>query len=210
MRSVLTAALALLLAVPAARADFQVPARGAVQVVSDMALGPRQRNGFEKFRARGADFHGAYYVSTGSDDGSFWVDEHRLEDAKASARANCRAYAANKRAPCVLYAVIVPRAVAGQGRKLPNVNATLSRELQQSATRGRKGTWFAVAADRSGSWGISWGKATREAARQDALVTCNRRLAGKRFREQMPPAVFNEALRGGRFDCKLVAEVQRR
>jgi hypothetical protein len=206
----LAAVVGMAIAAGAAAAQVSVQTQGGVKVMSSAALGPNQRSGFGKFRARARDFHGAFYISTGSDDASWWVDEHRLEDAKVSARRNCEAFQKAKGKPCVLYAVILPAGEArGQGKPLRNINGTLSRELDRSGGKGRAGTWFAVAADRAGSWGVAWGHATRDEARKDALITCNKRLAGKNFRSQMPPAIFNEALRAGRFDCRLVTEYRR-
>ncbi|QYK40276.1 MAG: hypothetical protein KF887_12650 [Paracoccaceae bacterium] len=204
------AILTLALSAAVAPAQVSVYTQGGVKVMSNAQLGPNQRSGFGRFKSRAREFHGAFYISTGSDDASWWVDEHRLEDAKTSARRNCEAFQKAKGARCVLYAVILPAgAPKGQGKALPNVNATLSRELSRSMGKGGAGSWFAVAADRGGNWGVAWGHKTRDAARKDALLTCNKRLASKNYREQMAPAAFNEALSAGRFDCKLVREWQR-
>lgn len=209
-QTICAAVVGLALCAGGAAAQVSVQTQGGVKVMSNAALGPNQRSGFSRFRGRARDFHGAFYISTGSDDASWWVDEHRLEDAKVSAKRNCEAFQRVKGRPCVLYAVILPAGEArGQGKPLRNINGTLSRELGRSAGKGRAGTWFAVAADRAGSWGVAWGHATRDEARKDALLTCNKRLADKKFRNQMTPAIFNEALRAGRFDCRLVTEYRR-
>ncbi|MFN3970830.1 MAG: hypothetical protein ACK4L4_05570 [Gemmobacter sp.] len=207
---ILSLVAAFLLWAGVAPAQVSVQTEGGMQVMSKAQLGPNQRSGFNRFRARAREFHGAFYISIGSDDASWWVDEHRLEDAKTSAKRNCEAFQRVKGKPCVLYAQLVPTGAArGQGKLLRNVNFTLARELVRSMGKGGGGSHTAVAADRAGSWGMSWGQRTRDAARKDALVICNRRLADKNYREQMAPAAFNAALSAGRFDCRLVAEWQR-
>ena len=71
----------LMLAAGPAMAEVAVYTKGGMQVVGKAALLPRQKQGFARFKARARAFNGAYYISIGKDDGSFWVDEHRLEDA---------------------------------------------------------------------------------------------------------------------------------
>ncbi len=201
--------LAAALAVPAV-AEVAVYTRGGVQVVSDRALGPQQRRGYQQFRQRARDFNGAFYVSTGSDDASWWVDEHRMEDAKSMAQRNCRIHARDKRAPCVLYAVIMPAAPArGSGKPITGINGSLSREIARRQGEGARGTWFVAAANRIGQFGVSWGQADRAKAREGALYSCINGIDRERFRDQITAPVYNDAVRAGKFDCRIVTEFRR-
>lgn len=188
------------------RAEVAVQTKGAVQVVGKAALLPRQKNGFAKFKARARDFSGAYYISTSRDDGSFWVDEHRLEDAKTYARAACE----ERGGPCVLYAVILPAGAAvGEGKVLKGINGSLARTLVSGQKKGGAGSFGAAAANRMGQFGVGWGYATRDIARKEALFTCIKGIERQVFQDQVSAQVYNRAVAQGRFDCKLVTEWQR-
>lgn len=196
--------LVLALAQPVA-AEVSVYTKGAVQVVSKAKLGPHQKQGFSKFKARARDFSGAFYISTGVDDGSFWVDEHRLEDAKTYARAACMERA--KGSPCVLYAVIVPVGpTTGAGNVLKNIDGSLARTLATGQKKGKPGSYGAAAANRIGQFGVGWGYESRERARKEALFTCIKGIKRRVFKDQVSAQVYNDAVSGGKFDCKLVAE----
>jgi hypothetical protein len=187
-------------------AEVAVQTKGAVQVVGKAQLLPRQKSGFARFKGRARDFSGAYYISTGRDDGSFWVDEHRLEDAKAYAKAACE----ERGGPCVLYAVIVPTgAPAGQGKVLKGIDGSLARTLASGQRKGDKGSFGAAAANRMGQFGVGWGYKTREIARKEALFTCIKGIERRVFKDQVSASVYNRAVAQGRFDCKLVTEWQR-
>jgi hypothetical protein len=212
MRALIVAA-GLALAASGAGAEVAVQTKGAVQVVGKAALGANGRRGLAKFKQRARDFHGALYVSTRSDHAEWWVDEHRLEDAKQIARSNCEA---NDRAggPCVLYAVIVPTGAAvGSGQMVRNVNAGLARDLARNAAKGAAGSHGAAAANRVGKYGMSWGHPTREAARKDALLTCLRSIeqggGADVYSDYVSVGTFRQLVSSGRFDCKIVAEWRR-
>ncbi len=198
--------LVLLAAVPV-RAEVAVQTKGGVQVVGKAALLPRQKGGFARFKARARDFSGAYYISTVKDDGSFWVDEHRLEDAKTYARAACEERSA---APCTLYAIVVPAGAAtGQGKVLQGINGSLARMLVAGQRKGDAGSFGAAAANRMGQFGVGWGYDTRDIARNEALFSCIAGIERRVFKDQVSAAVYNKAVAQGRFDCKLVTEWQR-
>jgi len=198
----------LMLATGPATAEVAVQTKGGVQVTSKAALLPRQKGGFARFKARARDFNGAYYISTGKDDGSFWVDEHRLEDAKAYAKAACQERSAG--APCALYAVIVPAgALAGQDKLLQGINGSLARALVKGQTQGGTGSFGAAAANRMGQFGVGWGYKTRDIARKEALFTCIKGIKRRVFKDQVSAPVYNKAVAQGKFDCKLVTEWQR-
>ena len=197
----------LLLAGGPAGAEVAVHTKGGVQVMSKVSLQPRQKGGFARFKARARDFSGAYYISTGKDDGSFWVDEHRLEDAKSYARAACEE---RSRAPCVLYAIILPAgAPVGQGKVLQGIDGSLARTLATRQRNGDAGSFGAAAANRMGQFGVGWGYKTREIARKEALFTCIKGIERRVFKDQVSTAVYNQAVAQGKFDCKLVTEWQR-
>lgn len=198
--------LSLFLAAPAL-AEVSAYAGGAVQVVSKATLGPRQKAGFAKFRARAKDFHGVYYISKAGDKGSFWVDEHRLEDAKTYAKAACEEQGAG---PCMLYAQILPAgAPKGRGPLVKGINASLSRDLIRHSGKGDPGTFGAAAVNRMGQNGMGWGYESRERARKEALFTCIKGIDRQVFKDQVSAQVYNQAVSQGRFDCRLVAEFRK-
>ena len=198
--------MALLLAAMPAMAEVAVQTKGGVQVVAKVALQPRQKSGFARFKARARDFNGAYYIATAKDDGSFWVDEHRLEDAKGYAKAACE----ERGGPCILYAIIVPSgATAGQGKMLKGINGSLARTLASGQRKGDAGSYGAAAANRMGQFGVGWGYKTPEIARKEALFTCIKGIERRVFKDQVSAPVYNKAVAQGKFDCKLVAEWQR-
>ena len=187
--------------------------KGAVQIVGKAALGPNGKRGLAKFKARARDFNGAFYVATGADHVEWWLDEHRLEDAKTIAKANCEANDGAKGA-CVLYAVIVPAGrPVGAGKVVTNINGSLSRDLARSAKKGGAGSFGAAAANRVAKYGMSWGHPSREAARKDALLTCLRSIeaggGADVYSDYVPADTYRRLLSGGRFDCRIVAEWQR-
>ena len=199
-------AACMMLAMTSAMAEVAVPVKGAVQIVGRALLQPHQKAGFARFKARARDFSGAYYVSTAKDDGSFWVDEHRLEDAKTYAKAACE----ERARPCTLYAVIVPAGAAvGQGKVLTGINGSLARTLATGQRKGDKGSFGAAAANRMGQFGVGWGYKTRDIARKEALFSCIKGIERRVFKEQVSATVYNKAVAQGRFDCKLAAEWQR-
>lgn len=205
--------LALTLAGAATQAEVAVHTKGAVQVVGKVALGANGKRGFGAFKARARDFNGALYVSTGADHAEWWVDEHRLDDAKAIAKANCEANDGAGGA-CVLYAVIVPAGnPVGAGQVVRNINGSLSRDLARSLAKGKAGSFGAAAANRVAKYGLSWGQPTREAARKDALLTCLRSIeaggGADVYSKYVSAATYQRLLSGGRFDCKIVAEWQK-
>ena len=198
----------LMLATGAAQAEVAVYTKGAVQIVGKAALGPNGKRGLAKFKARARDFNGAFYVATGADHGEWWVDEHRLDDAKVYAKAACEERSA--RAPCVLYAIIIPAgAPAGQGTALKGINGSLARTLVKGQSQGDAGSFGAAAANRMGQFGVGWGYKKREIARKEALFTCIKGIERRVFKEQVSAPVYNKAVAQGRFDCKLVTEWQR-
>ncbi len=202
----LTLILTLALAAPA-MAEVSAYATGAVQVLSKATLGARQKSGFSKFKARAKDFHGAYFISKQGDKGSFWVDEHRLEDAKGYAKAACEEQGAG---PCVLYAVILPAgAPKGRGALVKGINASLSRDLIRHSGKGDPGTFGAAAVNRMGQNGMGWGYESRERARKEALFTCIKGIDRQTFKDQVSAKVYNQAVASGRFDCKLVVEFKK-
>ena len=197
----------LLLAGGPVMAEVAVHTKGGVQVTGKAALLPRQKGGFARFKARARDFSGAYYISTGKDDGSFWVDEHRLEDAKTYARAACEERSGGS---CVLYAVIIPAgAPVGQGKLLTGIDGSLARTLATGQRKGDAGSFGAAAANRMGQFGVGWGYKTRDIARKEALFTCIKGIERRVFKDQVSATVYNQAVAQGKFDCKLVTEWQR-
>jgi len=179
----------LMLAAGPAMAEVAVYTKGGMQVVGKAALLPRQKQGFARF-------------------GSFWVEEHRLEDAKAYAKAACQERSAG--APCALYAVIVPAgALAGQDKLLQGINGSLARALVKGQTQGGTGSFGAAAANRMGQFGVGWGYKTRDIARKEALFTCIKGIERRVFKDQVSAPVYNRAVAQGKFDCKLVTEWQR-
>ena len=198
----------LMLAAGPAMTEVAVYSKGGMQVVGKAALLPRQKQGFARFKARARDFNGAYYISIGKDDGSFWVDEHRLEDAKAYADAACEERSAGT--PCVLHAVIAPAgSPAGKGKVLQGINGSLARTLASGQSKGDGSSFGAAAANRMGQFGVSWGYKTRDTARKEALFTCIAGIERSVFKDQVSAAVYNKAVAQGKFDCKLVTEWQR-
>jgi hypothetical protein len=205
-------AAVIAIATGSAQADVAVYTKGGVQIVSNAALGPNERRGLSKFKQRARDFNGAFYVSSTGDHGEWWVDEHRLDDAKAIAKANCEANDGVS-GSCSLYAVIVPAGnPVGGGKLVKNINAGLSRDLARSSSKGAVGSYGAAAANRVAKYGMSWGQTTREAARKDALLQCLRSIeqGGGRdiFSKYVSSDTYRRLLGSGRFDCKLVAEWQ--
>ena len=201
---VLAAVLAL--GAGAAQAEVTVYTKGAVQVVGKATLGPNAKRGLAAFKARARDFNGAFYVATGADHAEWWLDEHRLDDAKAIAKANCEANDGAGGA-CVLYAVTLPAGnPVGAGQVVRNINSGLSRELARSSAKGKAGTFGAAAANRVAKYGMSWGQPTREAARKDALLTCLRSIeaggGADVYSKYVSAATYQRLLSGGRFDCK--------
>ncbi len=202
----------LMLVAGPAMADVAVYTKGGLQVVGKATLQPGQKRGLAEFKARARDFNGAFYISTGADHAEWWVDEHRLEDAKAIAKANCEAND-NAGGACVLYAVIVPAGQpVGAGKVVTNINSGMSRELARSSKKGGTGSYGAAAANRVAKYGLSWGHPTRDAARKDALVSCLRSIeqggGADVYSKYVSADTYRRLLSGGRFDCKLVAEWQ--
>jgi hypothetical protein len=199
----------LVLAAAPAAAEA-VYTRGAVQVVGQAQLQGNEKRGLSMFRQRARDFNGAFYISQNADHAEWWVDEHRLEDAKTIAKANCEANDGVS-GPCVLHAVVVPAGnPVGSGKVVKNINGSLSREMARSSKKGGAGTFGAAAANRVGKYGMSWGHPTREAARKDALLTCQRSIeqggGADVYSDYMSVETFQRLLASGRFDCKIVAE----
>jgi hypothetical protein len=213
MRGIVGVCLALAMLPGGPAAAQSVYTKGAVKVVGTDTLTGNERRGLAMFKSRARDFNGAFYVSTGADHAEWWVDEHRLEDAKTIAKANCEAND-GAAGPCVLYAVIVPAGQpAGTGKAVTNINASLSREMARSSRKGREGTYGAAAANRIGKFGISWGHPSRDAARKEALLACQRSIekggGADVYSNYMSAATFNRLLAAGRFDCRVVAEFRK-
>jgi hypothetical protein len=206
-------AAVIALAAGSAQAEVAVYTKGGVQVVGNAALGPNERRGLAKFKQRARDFNGALYVSAAGDHAEWWVDEHRLDDAKSIAKANCEANDGVS-GSCSLYAVIVPAGnPAGGGKLVKNISAGLSRELARSSNKGAGGSFGAAAANRVAKFGMSWGNPSREAARKDALLRCLRSIeqGGGRdvYSDYVSADTYRRLISGGRFDCKIVAEWQK-
>lgn len=208
MHRIVAALLALAIAAPAGAEAFYT--RGAMQVVGEAALGPNERRGLSMFKARARDFNGAFYVSQNGDHAEWWVDEHRLEDAKTIAKANCEANDGASGA-CVLYAVAGPAGPAvGSGKSVTGINGSLSRDMARPSRKGGPGTWTAAAVNRVGKYGMSWGQPTRDEARKGALLSCKDAIerggGADVYSDYMTVETFRRLVAAGRFDCRILVE----